>query len=108
MLPAPTTIAISTPRSRTTATCLAILSTSAPSVPKLWLPIRASPESFSMMRPKRGFGEPVTAGSLFAHAEIGEAGDLDVLSRLRRQLLTQLLDRLALVLLGVDVGLVEQ
>src|SRR3954453_3420659 len=108
MLPAPTTIATSTPRSRTAATCLAIRSTSTASVPKSWLPIRASPESFSRMRPKRGSAESVTARSLFADAEVGEAGDLDVLTGFRRQLLAQLLDRLALVLLGVDVGLVEQ
>src|SRR5689334_8501588 len=108
MLPAPTTIATSTPRLRTAATCLAIRSTSAPSVPKSWLPIRASPESFSSMRPKRGSAESVTARSLFADAEVGEAADLDVLARFRRQLLAQLLDRLPLVLLGVDVSLVEQ
>src|SRR3954451_13183094 len=130
MLPAPTTIATSTPRSRTAATCLAMRSTSAASVPKSWLPIRASPESFSSMRPKRGSAESVTAGSLSqssaplrsrragsrrslrfasgADAEVGEAGDLDVLAGLGRQLLAQLLDRLALVFLGVDVRLVEQ
>src|SRR6188472_1931196 len=108
MLPAPTTIATSTPRSRTAATCLAIRSTSAPSVPKSWLPIRASPESFSNMRRKRGSAESVTARSLFADAEVGEAADLDVLARFRRQLLAQLLDRLPLVFLGVDVSLVEQ
>src|SRR5690349_17463658 len=106
MLPAPTTIATSTPHSRTVATCLAIRSTSAPSVPKLWLPIRASPESFSRMRPKRGSaGESVTALTLFADAKVGEATDLDVLAGFRCQLLAQLLDRLALVFLLVDVSL---
>ena len=62
MLPAPTTIATSTPRSRIAATWRAIRSTSAPSVPNSRSPISASPESFSRMRPKRGSGESVTCG----------------------------------------------
>ena len=43
-----------------------------------------------------------------ADAEVGEAGDPDVLAGLRRQLLAQLLDRLRVVFLGVDVGLIKE
>src|SRR6478609_5488691 len=112
MFPAPTTIAISTPSSCTAATCLAMRSTSAPSVPYSSWPIRASPESLRRMRPNWGASaESVTRvdpRSVLAHPEVGEPGDLDVLAGLRRQLLAQLLDRLRVVFLGVDVGLVEQ
>src|SRR6478735_3564333 len=100
MLPAPTTIATSTPRSRTAATCLAIRSTSAPSVPRQ----RASALcARSAARENRSLRR-----SLFADAEVGEAGDLDVLAGFRRHLLAQLLDRLRAVFVDVDVGLVEQ
>ena len=40
--------------------------------------------------------------------EAGEAGDPDVLAGLRRSLLAKLLDRLAVVLVAVDVRLLEQ
>ena len=56
MLPAPTTIATSTPRSRIAATWRAIRSTSAASVPYSSSPISASPESFSRMRLNWGSG----------------------------------------------------
>src|SRR6476646_820863 len=107
MLPAPTTIATSTPRPRTSATWLAIRCTSAASVPCWRSPISASPESFSRMRLNLG-SDAMSETTLFANPEVGEAGDADVLAGLRRQLLAQLLDRLRLVLLGVDVLLVEQ
>src|SRR3954451_2974177 len=45
---------------------------------------------------------------LFAHAEPHEAADDDVLARPGRQLGAQVLDRLAVVAVGVDVRLVEQ
>ena len=54
MLPAPTTTAISTPRSETSWTCVAIRSTRSGSVPYSSEPIRASPESFSRTRLKTG------------------------------------------------------
>src|SRR5680860_758392 len=47
------------------------------------------------------------AGSI-ADAEVGEARHANVLAGLGGQLLAQLLDRLRVVLFGVDVGLVEQ
>src|SRR6188474_2891331 len=123
MLPAPTTIATSTSRPRIAAICSAIRCTSPASVPYWRSPIKASPESFSRMRlnwgsvaigvggiaPRRG--EPIGAIwglRLLADAEVREAGDADVLAGLRGELLAQLLDRLRVVLLGVDVGLVEQ
>src|SRR6478752_4747386 len=59
------------------------------------------------MRPNLGSGVPMEA-TLFSYAEIGKARDADVLAGLRRQLLTQLLDRLRLMLLGVDMRLVQQ
>src|ERR671914_188139 len=54
MFPAPTTIAISTPCSWSSATSAAIRSTSWRSRPYSLSPIRASPESFSKTRPKAG------------------------------------------------------
>src|SRR6476661_4915503 len=107
MFPAPTTIATSTPRSRIVDTWAASRCTSWASVPYSSFPISASPESFRRMRPNLGSGVPMEA-TLFPYAEIGKARDADVLAGLRRQLLAQLLDRLRLVLLGVDVRLVEQ
>src|SRR3954468_16609480 len=59
----------------------------------------ASPLSFSRMRSKTGSD---------ADGELGEAADDDVLSRGPRQLGAQLLDRLAVVLVAVDVRLPEQ
>src|SRR6202161_344802 len=54
MLPAPTTIATSTPCSCTSATWRATAATRSGSVPNSSVPISASPESFSRMRWKAG------------------------------------------------------
>src|SRR5918995_1822085 len=54
MFPAPTTIAISTPCSWSSAISVAICSTSCRSSPYALSPIRASPDSFSRMRRKAG------------------------------------------------------
>src|SRR5215218_2887505 len=54
MLPAPTTIAISTPRERTSTISSAIPSTVSRSMPYCLPPIRASPESFSRIRENAG------------------------------------------------------
>src|SRR5215207_177411 len=54
MFPAPTTIAISTPCSWSSAISVAICSTSCRSSPYSLSPIRASPDSFSRMRRKAG------------------------------------------------------
>src|ERR1700744_2301775 len=105
MFPAPTTIATSTPGWRPEPPWVAIRSTSTPAVPYSWLPIRASPESFRRMRPNRS---PAIRCLLVSDAEVGEAGDADVLAGFRGQLLAQLLDRLRVVFLGVDVLLIEQ
>ena len=86
------------------------------SVPYSSSPISASPESFSMTRSKtrplsvlrvHRIGPP---GRLVLRPdfEAGEAGDSDVLAGLRRGFLAELLDRLALVLVAVDVRLLEQ
>src|SRR5690349_376116 len=115
MLPAPTTIAISSPVAWVRAIWAAIRPTRSGSVPYSSPPIRASPESFSITRSKARFGS-LTAGLLLRvrrsvlgpDLEAGEAGDADVLAGPRRRLLAQLLDRLAVVLLAVDVLLVEQ
>src|SRR5688572_8308095 len=66
--------------------------------------MRASPDSFSRMRWNAG---SATAG-LRADGEAGEPADADVLAGLRGDLVLQLLDGLALVLVLVDVLLVEQ
>src|SRR5918996_1161910 len=105
MLPAPTTIATSTSRPRTSRTWLAIRSICAGSVPKSRSPIRASPESFSRMRLNRAEAKRVL---LLPHLEAGEAGDPDVLAGLGCDFGAQVLDRLALVELLVEVLLVEQ
>src|SRR5262249_13414610 len=101
MLPAPTTIATSTPRARTAAIWRASRWTSPASVPWSRSPISASPESFRRTR--------LNLGSASAtYAEVREPGDPDVLAGLRGHLLSQLLDRLRVVLFGVDVRLVEE
>src|SRR4051812_38701631 len=99
MLPAPSTIATSVPRSRTRAICSAMAASLAGSVPKSSEPIRASPESFSRTRPNFGSA---------ANLEPGEALDHDVLAGLRRELGAQLLDRLPAMLVGIDVLLLEE
>src|SRR6202167_2198111 len=116
MLPAPTTIATSTPWSRTAVTWRATAATRSGSVPKSRLPIRASPESFRRMRLKAGAiaGQPIPSAhasdrgrrlaqcprcrGLLAYGEAGEAADDDVLAGRRGQLVAQLLDRLAVEL----------
>src|SRR5215213_6520104 len=109
MFPAPTTTAISTPRSDTAWIWPLIRSTRSGSVPYCSEPMSASPESFSRMRLKTASALGIPR-SLFGgtHEEAGEAGDLDVLAGPGRQFLAELLDRLAIVLVGVHVLLVEQ
>src|SRR3954454_782769 len=99
MLPAPSTTATSTPSSRTRLICSAIAASFAGSVPKSSEPMRASPDSFSRIR--ENFGSA-------ANLEPREALDDDVLAGLRRQLGAEVLDRLAAVLVGVDVLLSEE
>src|SRR3981189_527852 len=91
--------------------------------------MRDSPDSFSRMRLKTGSdkvsGHPKQAAGANPRAdarsptsppgrasppdgEPGEALDHDVLARLGREVAAQLLDRLAVVLVAVDVLLVEQ
>src|ERR1700730_11848358 len=100
MLPAPTTIATSTPWSRTAATCRATAATRFGSVPYSRSPISASPESLSRMRLKAGAiaVESLYRQGLLADGEAGEAADHDVLAGRGGQLVTQLLNRLALEL----------
>src|SRR5690242_5908194 len=57
---------------------------------------------------RRNLGSPSRDTGSGTYPEVGEAGYSDVLPRLRRQLLAQLLDRLGPVLFRVDVLLVEQ
>src|SRR5919109_1019098 len=103
MLPAPCTTATSTPRSCTPLICAAIASTRAGSVPYSRSPMSASPESLRRMRSKAG-----ACTLLGSDREAGEAADDDVLTGRARERGAELLDRLALVLVGVDVLLVEQ
>src|SRR5436309_668555 len=105
MLPPPTTIAVSIPRPCTRATSAAIASTRSGSVPYSLSPIRASPDSLSMIR--RNTAGPACATSRWAvsatDCEPCEAANDDVLARLCGQRGPQLLDRLASVLVLVDV-----
>src|SRR3954454_16529109 len=105
MLPPPTTIAICTPRAETALTCAAIAAMRSASAPYARSPMRASPDSFRRMRSKEGV---TPRASLLADLEARKAPDHDVLSGARGQLGPQLLDRLAGVLVGVDVALVQQ
>src|ERR1044072_7203894 len=107
MLPAPTTIAISTPRARTAATWAATARTRSGSVPYSSSPMSASPDSLSRTRLNAGFRASPATG-LLADREAGEAAHHDVLAGLAGELGAQLLDRLAVVLVAVDVGLLEQ
>src|SRR3954453_14901843 len=110
MLPAPTTTATSTPRCCAAAIWRAIAATRSGSVPKARSPMRASPESFSRTRPKAGASSSpaMPACGLSADLEPREVADDDVLARLVGDLLADLLDRAALVLVRVDVRLLEQ
>src|SRR3712207_4896987 len=111
MLPPPTTTASCTPRRWTAATCAAIAWTRSGSVPKSRSPMRASPDSLSRTRENAGSGwapSAIGCGLLLADGEAREAADPDVLAGLRGELVLELLDRLALVPVAVDVGLLEQ
>src|SRR5882724_41860 len=99
MLPAPTTIAISTPSSWTRAISAATAFTRSGSVPYSKEPMRDSPESLSRIRLNAG---SATDGKPY------ETPDDDVLAGLRREVGPQLLDRLAVVLVTVDVRLLEE
>src|SRR5205814_2875145 len=98
MLPPPTTIATSTPRSATRCTCSAMAAIRSGSAPYSSDPMRASPESLRRMRRKAGLPSS-TALLLLAYRVAGEAADHHVLAGLGRDVLAQLLDRLAVVLL---------
>src|SRR3954453_6699626 len=115
MLPPPTTIANSTPRSHTRCTSAAIAAMGSASAPYSALPIRASPESFRRMRLKAGRAPSAEGCALtsklslrLAALEASEAPDHDVLTRLRRGGSAQVLDALAAVLVLVHVLLLEQ
>src|SRR5579884_3515985 len=110
MLPPPTTIATSTPRPWTAATSRAIAWTRSGSVPYSRPPISASPESLSRTREYTGGPAPAPGASAASSAdgEPGEPADDNVLSGLGGQLRAQLLDRLAAVLVLVDVPLAQQ
>src|SRR5687768_21048 len=95
MFPAPTTIAISTPRSWSSATSSAMRSTSWRSTPYSLSPINASPESFSSTRWKAGL--PL--------GELAGKGEAAVVEHLELMLLERLRDGLARV---VDPVLVRQ
>src|SRR4051794_11139402 len=105
MLPAPTTIAISRPRSRWRAICPATACTRSGSTPYSSVPMRDSPESLIRTRVKRG---SANAGTLFADGEAHGAADDHVLAGLGRELGAQLLEGLALVAVGVHMRLVEE
>src|SRR3954451_3006224 len=107
MLPPPTTIATSTPRSATTFTWSAIAPMRSGSAPYSWSPMSDSPDNLRRMRRKAGLPSS-TGGLLLPHHVAREAPDHDVLARFGRGLGAQLLDGLAAVLVLVDVLLVEQ
>src|SRR6476469_5267320 len=94
MLPAPTTTASSTPRSRTAASSAATALTFAGSVPYSREPMRDSPESLIRTR----------LNALATDRKPYETPDDDVLAGLRGEVGAQLLDRL----LVLDVRLLEQ
>src|SRR3954454_18352498 len=103
MLPPPRTMPISTPRSCTTLSWSAIAPTVAGSVPYSSGPMRASPDSLIRTRLKTG-----SSLNLGADREAGEPPDHDVLAGRPGEVGAELLDRLAAVLVLVDVRLVEQ
>src|SRR5450631_1631864 len=109
MLPAPTTIATSTPWSRTAVTCRATATTRSGSVPYWRSPISASPESFKRIRLKAGAidGRAYPSDDLLAYREAGEAADDHVLAGGGGEFVAQLLDGLAFEL-GVVHLLLEQ
>src|SRR5436305_12617785 len=114
MLPPPTTTAISTPRSAPRFTSVAIASIRARSAPYSSGPIRASPDNLSSTRRKAGWRPspstpvPEAIGLVGAHHEALEAADDHVLAGLGRELRAELLDRLAVVAVGVHVRLPQE
>src|SRR3954468_19445737 len=112
MLPPPTTIATSTPRSVTCFTAAAMAAMRAGSAPSSSPPSSASPDIFSRTRRKAALPllvAPSSAtGLLLSHLEAGEAPDHHVLAGAGGDLGAQLLDRLAVVLVLVDVPLHQQ
>src|SRR5438128_4966756 len=115
MLPPPTTIAISTPRWDTRCTSAAIAAMRSASAPYSALPISASPDSFSRTRLKAGCAPSVEGCALksvlglrLADLEAREAADHDVLAGLRGGGRSEVLDRLAAVLVLVHVLLLQQ
>src|SRR6185312_13261049 len=117
MLPAPTTIATSTPSSRTAVTWRATTATRSGSVPNSSEPISASPESFKMIRLKAAAIEAraysvamcrrAKRRALLTDGEAREASDDDVLAGRHGQLVAQLLHGLAIELRVVHL-LLEQ
>src|SRR4051812_34789304 len=112
MLPPPTTIATWTPRWVTCLTAVAMASMRAGSAPYSSPPSSASPESFSRTRRKAALPLPAAPSFatrlLLSHLEAGEAPDHDVLAGAGRELGAQLLDRLAAVLVLVDMLLLQE
>src|SRR5437016_6570 len=110
MFPPPTTIATSMPRRWTAATSRAIVWTRSGSVPYSRSPISASPESLSSTR--RNTAVPAADGTRCAvsatDGEPRKAADHDVLTRFAGKRRAELLDRLAAVLVLVDVLLAQQ
>src|SRR6478672_6046676 len=101
MLPAPTTIATSTPWSRIAVTWRATATTRSGSVPYWSSPISASPDSFRRMRLKAGaIGAQslYPAPGLLTYCKAREAADDDVLTGGGRELVSELLHGLALEL----------
>src|SRR5215207_512683 len=107
MLPAPTTIAISTPRDCTSTSSSAVDSTVARSMPYCLGPISASPDSFRRIRPNAGAASgaataPSGSGSVIRSAREREPFELE---HLGARLGQRLSDRLTGV---VDPGLLRQ
>src|ERR687898_149564 len=112
MFPPPTTTATSTSRSLTRFTVRAIACRRFGSTPYSSPPSRASPDSFSSTRLKAGL--PLCSAIarrifvLVADLKPGEPADHHVLTGLGGQVCAQLLDRAALVAVGVHVLLVQE
>src|SRR4051794_5690066 len=110
MFPPPTTMATWTPRSTTALIADATAFTRCGSAPYSRSPSNDSPESFRRIRVNAGSPAVIgrSAAVLLAHGEAGEAADHDVLAGLGGEVSADLLDRLALVLVRVDVDLTQQ
>src|SRR5438105_9300928 len=107
MFPPPTTIATSTSRLRTAASSAAIACTRSGSVPYSRSPISASPDNFKSTR-RYAVGGAVAAIDSGTYREPCEAAHDDVLAGLGRERLAKLLDRLASMLVLIDVPLAKQ